>query len=90
MEDGNVDAVVVVMGAIDWMPGREVPELFRDIRQQFAHKPLLAVSPLGDRRLYTKMCRGFQSLGIPSYTSDEGAIAALAALCRYRDIRRNA
>ena len=89
MEDDNVDAVVVVMGAVDWMPGREVPELFRDIRSQFPHKPLLAVSPLGDRQIYTKMCQGFQALGIPSYTSDENAVTALAALCRYRDIRRN-
>ena len=90
MEDDNVDAVVVVMGAIDWVPGKEVPELFREIRMRFPQKPLLAVSPLGDRRIYTKMCRGFQALGIPSYTGDENAIAALAALCRYRDIRRNA
>lgn len=90
MEDDNVDAVVVVMGAIDWVPGQEVPELFREIRTRFPQKPLLAVNPLGDRWIYAGMCRGFQSLGIPSYTSDEGAIAALAALYRYRDIRRNA
>jgi acyl-CoA synthetase (NDP forming) len=89
MEDDNVDAVVVVMGAIDWVPGKSVPELFREIRTHFPQKPLMVVSPLGDRQIYAGMCRGFQSLGIPSYTSDEAAIAALAALCRYRDIRRN-
>jgi acyl-CoA synthetase (NDP forming) len=90
MEDDNVDAVVVVMGAIDWITGKEVPELFREIRTRFPQKPLMVVNPLGDRQIYARMCRGFQSLGIPSYTSDEGAIAAMAALYRYRDIRRNA
>lgn len=87
MEDDNVDAVVVVMGAIDWIPGGEVPELFRDIRTQFPQKPLIAVNPLGDRQIYEKMCCGFQALGIPSYTSDDNAIAALASLYRYQNHR---
>jgi acyl-CoA synthetase (NDP forming) len=87
MEDDNVDAVVVVMGAIEWLPGGKVSELFRDIRERFPQKPLIAVNPLGDRQIYIKMCRDFQALGIPSYTSDDNAIAALAALYRYRENR---
>ena len=84
MADDAVDAVVVILGAIDWVPGRSVPGMFGPIRQEFPDKPLLAVSPLGDRELYVRMCREFQSLGIPSYTGDENAIQSLAALCRYR------
>ena len=72
------------------MPGREVPGLFRDIRAEFPEKPLIAVNPLGDRQIYNKMCRGFQALGIPSYTSAEGAIAALSTLYRYRQSQDNA
>ena len=84
MEDEGVDAVIAVMGANDWLPGKSVPELFKNIREEFPDKPLLAVSMLGDREIYLKMRRGFQDMGIPSYTSDEDAVASLAALYHYR------
>jgi acyl-CoA synthetase (NDP forming) len=84
LEDDGVDAVVVIMAAIDWLPGKDVPDLFADFRKDFPRKPILAVSPLGDGEIYLRMCRGFHSLGIPSYTSDEDAIMALAALYRYQ------
>jgi len=84
LEDSGVDAVVVIMAAVDWTPGKDVPGLFTDIKRDFPHKPIMAVSPLGDRGIYLKMCRGFQKIGIPSYTSDENAITSLAALCRYQ------
>jgi acyl-CoA synthetase (NDP forming) len=84
LEDGGVDAVVVIMAAVDWVPGKSVPSLFADIKKDFPHKPILAVSPLGDRGIYLKMCQGFQELGIPSYTSDEDAVISLAALYRYQ------
>jgi acyl-CoA synthetase (NDP forming) len=84
LEDEGVDAAVVILGAIDWLPGRSVPDLFKEIRRDFPYKPLLAVSPLGDREIYIQLCRGFQAIGIPSYTSDAAAVEALAALWRYR------
>jgi len=84
MEDEGVDAVLVIMGAIDWLPGGDVPALLADIKKDFPDKPLLAVSPLGDREIYARLCRGFQARGIPSYTSDEDAVMALAAMWRYR------
>jgi acyl-CoA synthetase (NDP forming) len=84
LADDGVDAAVVILGAIDWIPGKSVPQLFQAIRRDFPDKPLLAVSPLGDRQVYIRLCRGFQSAGIPSYASDEAAIEALAALWRYR------
>ena len=84
LEDDGVDAAVVVLGANHWLPGRSVPDIFRSIRRDFPEKSLLAVSPLGDRDLYIQMCRGFQANGIPSYNNDDAAIAALAALWRYR------
>ncbi len=84
LEDDGVDAAVVILGANNWMSGKNVPNLFKRIRQDFPQKPLLAVSPLGDREIYIRLCRGFQSIGIPSYTSDEAAIEALAVLWRYR------
>jgi acyl-CoA synthetase (NDP forming) len=84
LEDDGVDAAVVILGANDWMPGKSIPDLFLEFRRDFPQKPLLAVSPLGDRELYIRLCRGFQAAGIPSYTSDETAIEALAALWRYR------
>ncbi len=87
MEDDGVDAVVVIMGAIDWMPGKDVPELFGNIRRRYPEKPLIAVSPLGDRQIYLEMCRAFQARGIPSYTSDQNAIFSLAALHRYQQYR---
>jgi acyl-CoA synthetase (NDP forming) len=87
MEDNGVDAVVVIMGAIDWMPGKDVPELFGNIRRRYPEKPLIAVSPLGDRQIYLEMCRAFQAQGIPSYTSDQNAIFSLAALHRYQQYR---
>lgn len=86
LADDGVDAVVVILGAIDWMPGKSVPQLFRAIRRDFPDKPLLVVSPLGDREVYIRLSRGFQSAGIPSYDSDQAAIEALAALRRYRQI----
>ncbi len=84
LEDGGVDAVVMIMAAVDWLPGKDVPALFTGIRKDFPQKPIMAVSPLGDRSIYLKMCQGFQELGIPSYTSDEDAIVSLAALYRHR------
>jgi acyl-CoA synthetase (NDP forming) len=90
LEDDGVDAAMVIMGAIDWIPGKDVPSLFKDIKRDFPDKPLMAVSPLGDRKIYQRMCQGFQALGIPSYASDEDAIAALAAQYRYQQYQRSA
>jgi acyl-CoA synthetase (NDP forming) len=84
LEDDGVDAVVVILGAIDWLPGRSIPDLFGELHRDFPEKPLLAVSPLGDREVYIRLCRGFQAAGIPSYDSDEAAIDALAAMWRRR------
>jgi len=84
LEDDGVDAVVVIMGANDWVPGKDVPAPFADIKKEFPHKPIITVSPLGDRKIYLRMCQGFQEVGIPSYTSDEDAITSLAALWRYQ------
>jgi acetyltransferase len=84
LADADVDAVVVAMGAIDWLPGVSIPELFRDIKKAFPDKPLMAVNPLGDREVYHRTSLGFHALGIPCYTGAEEAIAALAALWRYR------
>jgi len=87
LEDAGVDAVLAITGAIDWLPGGDVPKLIADIKNDFPAKPLLAVSPLGDREIYAWMCRGFQARGIPSYVSDEAAVTALAAMWRYRQWR---
>ena len=84
LEDAGVDAAVVIMGAIDWMVGKDVPALFDNIRKDFPGKPVLAVCPLGERQIYQRLRQGFQDIGIPCYTGDEDAIAALAALYRYR------
>ncbi len=84
LEDAGVDAAVIVMGAIDWLAGKDVPALFGDVREEFPGKPVLAVCPLGDRSIYARLRQGFQDVGIPCYTSDEDAIASLAALYRYR------
>lgn len=84
LADEGVDAVLVIIGANDWIPGKDVPTLFKDMKKEFPDKPFLAVNPLGDRKVYLRMCRGFQALGIPSYTSDEDAIVSLAALYRYQ------
>ncbi len=84
LEDENVDAAVIIMGAIDWLPGKSVPALFADIKRDFPGKPILAVCPLGDRRIYLEQRQGFQDIGIPCYTSDVDAVAALAALYRYQ------
>ncbi len=84
LEDAGVDAAVVIMGAIDWLGGKDVPALFGEIKKDFPGKPLLAVCPLGDREIYLKLRRGFQEIGIACYSRDEDAIAALAALYRYR------
>ncbi len=88
LEDPGADAVIIIMGANDWLPGREVPELFADIKKDFPGKPVLAVAPLGDREIYRQMHRGFQALRIPCYTGDEDAVFALAALWRYREYLR--
>jgi acyl-CoA synthetase (NDP forming) len=87
LEDPGVDAAVVIMGANDWLPGREVPPLFAGIKKGFPAKPLIAVTMLGDRDIARDMRRGFQAINIPSYTSDDAAIFALAAMCRYRSYR---
>jgi acyl-CoA synthetase (NDP forming) len=87
LADKGVDAVIIITGAVDWVPGKDIPGLFGNIKMEFPGKPVLAVTPLGDREIFLKMHRGLQSLGIPSYTSDEEAIASLAALNRYRDFR---
>jgi acetyltransferase len=84
LADRGVDAVIVIMGANDWLNGQSVTGLFRDIKREFPAKPLLAVSMLGDREIYQQMRQDFQDIGIPCYTRDENAIAALAALYRYR------
>ncbi len=84
LEDDGVDAVMVIMGANNWLPGKEVPGLFAGIRKDFPRKPIMVVAPLGDREIYLKMRRGFQAIRIPCYTSDEDAIFALAAMCRYQ------
>jgi acetyltransferase len=87
LADDGVDAVVVIMGAIDWLPGRDIPGLFKEMKEAFPQKPFLAVNPLGDRKLYDKLCSGFQALGIPHYAEPEDAIAALAALWKYQEYR---
>jgi acyl-CoA synthetase (NDP forming) len=85
LEDNGVDAVVVVIGANDWIPGKDVPSLFKDMKKEFPDKPFMVANPLGDRKIYLKMCRGFQALGIPVYASAEDAIVALAAQYRYQE-----
>jgi len=84
LEDNGVDAVVIIMAAVDWVPGKEVPALFAGIKNDFPDKPILAVNPLGYREMYRRMSKGFQEIGIPSYANDEDAIASLAAMCRYQ------
>jgi len=84
LADDGVDAAIIIMGANNWLPGRDVPDLFADIKKDFPHKPVMAVTPLGDREIYLKMRRGFQEIHIPCYTSDEDAIFALGAMCRYQ------
>lgn len=89
LADEGVDAVIIITGAIDWMPGGDVPALIADLKDQYPDKPILAVTPLGDRQIYLKMHCGFQARGIPSYASDEEAILSLAALYRYRESKNN-
>jgi len=84
LEDEGVDAVVVILGAIEWLAGKDVPALFERIKKGFPDKPILAVCPLGERKIYLKLRQGFQDIGIPCYTGDETAAATLAALYRYR------
>jgi acyl-CoA synthetase (NDP forming) len=84
LEDSNVDAVIAVMGANDWLDGKSVPALFENIRKENPDKPVLAVGMLGDRKIYHQMLLGFKDIGIPAYSSDEDAAISLAALWRYR------
>jgi acyl-CoA synthetase (NDP forming) len=84
LEDDGVDAAIVIMGANNWLPGKDVPALFADIKRDSPGKPIIAVAQLGDRKIYLKMRRGFQAIHIPCYTSDEDAIFALSAMCRYK------
>ena len=84
LEDDGVDAVIMIMGANDWIPGRSVPGLFTDIRKEYPSKPIMVVSMLGDRKVYLRMRQGFQDTGIPCYSVDEDAIVSLAALYRYQ------
>jgi acetyltransferase len=90
LEDEGVDAAVVIMGAIDWLGAKSVPALFEDIKKELPGKPILAVCPPGDRHVYLKLRQGFQDIGIPCYSGDVDAIAALAALYRYRQYGRGA
>jgi len=90
LEDDGVDAVVVIMGAIDWIPGKDIPGLFEDTKREFPDKPFLVVNPLGDWKIYQRMRQGFQSLGIPAYSNAGDAIAALAAQYRYQQYRNSA
>ena len=90
LEDDGVDAVVVVMGAIDWVPGKDVPSLFKDIKKELPDKAFMVANPLGDRKICQRMCQGFHSLGIPTYASAEDAIVALAAQYSYQEYRRSA
>jgi acetyltransferase len=90
LEDEGVDAAVIIMGAIDWLAGKSVPALFADLKKDFPAKPVLAVCPLGDRKIYLKQRQGFQDIGIPCYTADVDAVAALAALYRYQQHLRGA
>jgi len=85
LEDGGVDAVIVIMGAIDWLPGKDVPSIFAGIRKDSPGKPVIAITQLGDREIYLKMRRGFQAIGIPCYTTDEDAVFALAAMRWYNE-----
>ena len=89
LEDDGVDAVLVVTAANDLIPGKDIPSLFKDIKREFPDKPFLAANPLGDRKIYQLMCQGFQALGIPSYTSAEDAIVALAAQYQYQQYRHS-
>jgi len=89
LADEGVDAVIVITGAIDWIPGGDVSATIADLKEQYPAKPVIAVTPLGDRQIYLKMHRDFQARGIPCYTSDEEAILSLAALYRYREFRNN-
>lgn len=84
LADEGVDAVLVAMGANNWLPGRDATALFADIRKDFPGKPLFAVAQPGDRDIYQKMRRSFAAIGVPCYTGDESAINSLAAMYRYR------
>jgi acyl-CoA synthetase (NDP forming) len=87
LADEGIDAVIIITGAVDWIPGKDVPALFAGMKTEFPSKPILAVTPLGDRDIFLRIHRGFQARGIPSYAGDEEAIASLAALYRYKKFR---
>ena len=89
LEDDGVDAVIIITGAIDWMPGGDVATMIADLKERFPAKPVMAVMPLGDRQIYLDMHRGFLTCGIPAYASDEQAIFSLATLYRYRNSLNN-
>lgn len=89
LADEGVDAVIVITGAIDWMPGKEVATLLADLKNKYSGKPLMAVTPLGDRGIFLQMHREFLARGIPNYAGDADAISSLATLYRYREFRKN-
>jgi len=84
LEDDGVDAAIVIGGAVDWLPGTEIPSLFAPIVQEHPEKPVLVVNPPGDRTIYQRLLRGFREIGVPCFSSDEAAVTCLAAMCRYR------
>lgn len=90
LADPGVDAVVVIGAAVDWLPHGDIPALFAGITRRFPGKPVLAVSPLGDRDVFLQLHRGFLKMGIPHYADDAAAVASLAAMYRYRLARQRA
>jgi acetyltransferase len=89
LADEGVDAVIVITGAVDWMPGKEFAALLADLKNRYPGKPLLAVTPLGDREIYLKMHREFLARGIPNYAGDADAITSLAILYRCQEFRKS-
>jgi acyl-CoA synthetase (NDP forming) len=87
LEDEGTDAVIIITGAVDWIPGKDVSAIFAGMKSEFPGKPILAVSPLGGRDIFLRMHLSFLARGIPNYASDEEAIVALAALYRYKKYR---
>lgn len=90
LRDDGVDAAVLVVGAVDFLAEEDVSIFFKDMAKEFPGKPLLVVNLLGDRRIYHRLSQRYKSFGITTYETVEGAIGALAALCRYQQYRQNA